>query len=197
VDDLHGSAAKVAPGRPRDPDLERRIREATLNLLVERGYALLRVDDVARRAGVAKTTIYRRWPSLILLVLDTVEEALGPHAAVLLTGDVEADLAEIVRGVHRALVENPVGWSMPAVGIDLLRAPALSREYRRRFVDPLRDLAIALVRRGIAEGRFTSTVDPEAVVDAVAGSLLYRRLLGEDPPTADSLLALARALLHG
>jgi AcrR family transcriptional regulator len=188
------SASPSAAGRPRDPDVDPRVRDATLALLVERGYSRLRIDDVARASGVAKTTIYRRWPSLSLLVLDAVESALGPRE-VPATGDVEADLVALVRAVHRSLVANPIGWALPEIGLDLMRQPDLAAQYRRRMIDPLRDQAIALLRRGIEQGLFNPAADPEAVVDAIAGSFVYRRLVGEPPPKLESLLQIATAAL--
>jgi AcrR family transcriptional regulator len=188
-------AGETSAGRPRDPDVDARVRDATLALLVERGYAGLRIDDVARASGVAKTTIYRRWPSLALLVLDAVEAALGPRD-VPLTGDVEADLEMLVAVVHHSLVSDPVGRIVPAIGLDLLRQPDLAAEYRRRFVAPLREQAVALIRRGMNEGVFAADADPEGVVDAVAGTLVYRRLLGEPAPTLEALTAIAVAVLR-
>jgi AcrR family transcriptional regulator len=184
-----------AAGRPRDPDVDPRVRDATLALLMERGYAGVRIDDVVKVSGVAKTTIYRRWPSLGLLVLDAVEAALGPRE-VPVTGDVAADLEATVRVVHESLVTDPVGRTVPGIGLDLLRQPDLAGEYRRRFVDPLRDRAVALIREGVEQGVFTADADPRAVVDAVAGLIVYRRLLGETPPTCDLLLTVALAALR-
>lgn len=186
----------LAPaGRPRNPDVDLRVRQSTLTLLVERGYAGLRIDDIARASGVAKSTIYRRWPSLVLLVLDAVEAALGSRL-VPTSEDVEADLAALLRIVLDSLVANPVGWTLPGIGIDLMRQPELAAEYRRRFIDPLRDQAVALLGRGIEEGRFARTADPEAIVDALAGLIIYRRLMGEPPPTLETLLQIARAALR-
>jgi AcrR family transcriptional regulator len=186
----------VAPaGRPRNPEIEQRVRSATLSLLVDKGYARLRIDDVAQACGVAKTTIYRRWPSLTMLVLDTVDHALGQrdfHP----TADTQADLETLLTRVFESLVGNPVGWALPAIGLDLLASPELAAEYRRRFVDPPRRLVIELIGRGIAEGTFATDLAPQAVVDAIAGTIIYRRVIGDLPPTLQSLRQLAAGLLH-
>ncbi len=183
------------PGRPRDRRIDPLVREATLALLVDGGYAALRIDDVARRAGVAKTTIYRRWASLAELVLDTVEDALGPRV-VPETGDVEADLEAVVRAVHQSLVANPVGWSLPALGLDLSRDPVLGRDYRRRIIEPPRDQAIRLVRKGQELGRFDAAVAAETLVDAVAGIWAFRQLVGMPPPPVEDVVAVLRASLR-
>ncbi len=182
-------------GRPRDPDVDRKVIEATLELLVSHGYAGLRIDEIAKTSGVAKTTIYRRWTCLPLLVLDAVEAALGlrnpPD-----TGDPVADLQAILVMVHESLVTNRVGWNLPQIGIDLLHQPELADEYRRRFIFPLRSHAIALINDGAERGLFRPVADAEDLVDAIAGTFMYRKLVrGAQPPSIDGLLALARAAL--
>lgn len=190
-----GTSSGPVAGRPRNPEVEQRVRSATLSLLVDKGYAGLRIDDVAHASGVAKTTVYRRWPSLAMLVLDTVDHALG-RRQFHLTGDTAADLEALLTGIYESLVSNPVGWALPAIGLDLLRYPDLAAEYRRRFVDPPRQLGIELIHRGLADGTFTTDIAPEAVVDAVAGSIIYRRVIGDPPPTLQSLRKLATSMLH-
>ncbi|WP_257210817.1 helix-turn-helix domain-containing protein [Actinomyces ruminis] len=66
-------------GRPRDTALDKRILQETFALLTERGLHGLRADQVAARAGVPKSTIYRRWSSLAELAVDAVDAALGPR----------------------------------------------------------------------------------------------------------------------
>lgn len=66
-------------GRPRDASVDVRVLRETFGLLAEKGFRGLRIDEVARRAGVPKSTIYRRWPSLVDLAVDAVDAALGPR----------------------------------------------------------------------------------------------------------------------
>src|SRR6185437_9456863 len=65
-----GGAGAAARGRPRSQEADRAILTATVELLAERGLAAMSIEEVAARAGVGKTTIYRRWPSKGLLALD-------------------------------------------------------------------------------------------------------------------------------
>jgi AcrR family transcriptional regulator len=194
-DTSRGTSAGTPAGRPRNPEIEQRVRSAALRLLVDKGYAGLHIDDVAQASGVAKTTMYRRWPSLAMLVLDAVDNALG-HRDFDPTGDTPADLELLLTGIYESLVGNPVGWALPAIGLDLLGSPDLAAEYRRRFVDPPRQLGIELIRRGVADGSFRTDIAPEAVVDAVVGSIIYRRVIGDPPPTLESLRQLTTRLLH-
>lgn len=103
-------------GRPRKADADRRILEAAVALLGERGYRDFTVDVVSERTGIAKTTIYRRWPSKAELVAaaiappspDLSAEAIVAETERLLTLLRDADTVDILRAViaprHAALV---------------------------------------------------------------------------------------------
>src|SRR5712664_544992 len=64
--------AHRAPGRPRSAQANRAIIDAIVELLVDRGYREVTIEAVAARAGVAKTTIYRRWPSKAEMVVEAI-----------------------------------------------------------------------------------------------------------------------------
>ena len=82
-------------GRPRSKELDASILEATLELASEVGINGMSMDELAQRAGVSKASIYRRWPSKELLVIDALRSAMGPLDAVD-TGDVGSDLRAIL-----------------------------------------------------------------------------------------------------
>lgn len=76
---VHASPRPV--GRPRNPELDDLIRSAALGLLAEGGREACGMDDVARRAGVGKATIYRRWSTkeeLLVEVLGDTDPRLLP-----------------------------------------------------------------------------------------------------------------------
>src|SRR5690349_24182713 len=79
-------------GRPRDSDADRRILDAARQALLSAGYAGLAIDQVAQRAGVAKTTLYRRWPTKDHLAIAVYADMLDRDVPVTDTGDVRADL---------------------------------------------------------------------------------------------------------
>lgn len=159
-------------GRPRNTTLDRRIVEVTANLVLSRGYAGLSVDEVAATLGIAKTTIYRRWPTKAHLVLEVVASM---QAAVQApdTGDLHADLLAVTSSLLRALREPGVR----ALAAELVAASArdetLDRGVRRLWAARREPTLVVLRRAGVA--------NPEVVVDALAGSLYYRLLLTGDP----------------
>ncbi len=90
------------PGRPRDATVDRRVLDAAWDLLHDAGYAGLTVDEVADRAGAAKTTLYRRWPTKDHLAIALAARILG-EVPIADTGDLRADLTEFAAGLAASL----------------------------------------------------------------------------------------------
>lgn len=156
---------KDAPGRPRDAAIDPVVLDTTIRLLGERGYAGLRINDIAEASGAAKTTIYRRWPTLAHLVVAAMERALGERGTPS-TPDPVGDLER--------LVEAGSGIFAPAllgIALDIHRQPdpELRAAYRRRIIDPIRDRAQALIAAGIEQGAIAATASPEQLTDAIIG----------------------------
>ena len=106
------------------------------------------------------------------------------------------DRAALLGVLPATLGTGPLAAPVRAVGADLIHQPDLAADYRRRFVDPLRDAAIALVVAGRRDGTFATDADSALVVDAVIGPLIYRGLIDEPMPSRDALLALGLGILR-
>ncbi|WP_433331180.1 TetR/AcrR family transcriptional regulator [Spirillospora sp. CA-294931] len=165
--------AKV--GRPRDPERGRAVLAATLRLLAESGYHALRVDAVAEGAGVAKTTIYRRWPSKQEMVMDALSMRLG-ETRLQDTDDPVADLRRLTAVVYGQLAEDGADRTFPLLLAELLQFDELATVYRARFVEPARSRARYLIRRAVDRGQIRAEIDPEVLMDAVISPVLYRPL---------------------
>src|SRR5437764_7469664 len=96
-------------GRPRSDRAHRAILDAARELLVAGGFADLRLEHVAARAGVGKATIYRRWHSKEELALDLMLELASPNIPVVEIGDTRAELAAVVHNAMRALTDTEFG----------------------------------------------------------------------------------------
>ncbi|NNG18193.1 TetR/AcrR family transcriptional regulator [Naumannella sp. ID2617S] len=180
-----------AGGRPRDSALDGRVVEATVELLREKGFRGLRMAEVAERAGVPKSSIYRRWPSLTELAVDAMARTVD-HPEQSPGDDPSADLDALLVAVH-ATMTAPLGRALLQVGLDLLDQPEVAADYRRRLVDPLRAAAITAVRRGNDLGRW-QVADPALAVDMVVGALVYRLLVLRSTPSLTELRAAVRQL---
>jgi len=159
--------------RPRNTDADRAIREATAALLAEGGYAQLTVEGVAIRARVAKTTIYRRWPSKAALVFGIMvhPDELGPAPD---TGRVRTDLATVLGFIATDITTATVGQALLGILLDMARDPALAGTVRERFVGAERRWIAAIVDRAVARGEVAADTDPDLVLDLLLGSVLSR-----------------------
>lgn len=176
-------------GRPRDTTVDQRILHATTSLLAQKGFRGLRVDDVARSAGVPKSTIYRRWPSLTDLAVAAVDDALGDRETVI-SDDPLDDLAQIVVRTHTLLISSPLAGSLPQLALDLVNRPETARLYRERVISPLRDAAIDAVQRAIEQASWEGP-DAEMSVDMMIGTGLYRHNYLGHMPTLEEAFAIA------
>ncbi|MEU0536949.1 TetR/AcrR family transcriptional regulator [Amycolatopsis tolypomycina] len=194
-------------GRPRDSDADRRILQAARQALLTAGYAGLAIDEVARHAGVAKTTLYRRWPTKDHLAIAVYADMLDQEVPVTDTGDVRADLSAYLKQIAGALdsvrrAGRPAHDTDPSAGIvaELVAAAARHPDvgevmrglYRRRI-----RLAVELVERATERGELRAGTDPVLLLDQLAGALYYRVLITGAPVGDNYLERLVGAALVG
>ena len=160
-------------GRPADAELTQRILEATVALLMETGYAGLRIETVARHAECGKTAVYRRYrskPELVAAaVLSVTEDSPEPD-----TGSLVEDLVEhaMVNGRNSASLINS---DPDSVGLSAAFDPEVyGILWERCFCDRHRR-GMDLIKRGIARGQIDQRADADAIIDAIAGFILYRQ----------------------
>jgi AcrR family transcriptional regulator len=183
----------------RGPKLRAAVLEATAAELAERGYAALTVESVARRAGVHKTSIYRRWGDRESLVVDALSERIAANIPIPDTGTIAADLRELARGLMRWLA-SPAGQTVLAVLLsDAVRLPDIAASRRRIFADRLRR-AEPVVRRAVARGELPADTDPSQIFETLAAPLYFRVIVTAEPideavadRAAGAALAAARA----
>jgi AcrR family transcriptional regulator len=167
--------------------------EATLAELARAGFALLRLEDVAERAGVAKTTLYRRWPTKALLVVDALRSK-AVHEDIPDTGSLRQDLLLMVERTQKKL-STPEGRALARIittdGADKadVELEALCRELR----DELRIKRRRVVEQTKERGLLHRDVDADVLLDAIFGGVVGRLLrFGEktDRPTCERLIDL-------
>jgi AcrR family transcriptional regulator len=153
---------------------------ATLAELAERGYGALTVEHVAARAGVHKTTIYRRWPDREALVTDALLEVAADDFTVPDTGDVDADLETWVRALGSWLV-GPVGRPLVAMlGSDTARLPVVV-EARHRFFAVRAAAMGSRVTSAVAAGQLPPETSPAALLSTVVAPLYLALLVTGQP----------------
>jgi AcrR family transcriptional regulator len=171
--------AVAARGRPRHPDTDRAILGATFRQLVDVGYGGLSIEAVAAAAGVAKTTMYRRYPAKRDLVIAALESGTT-FVPLVDVGDTRAALAAFVRRAIGAMVDSGAIRILGSLLVEDAREPDLLDVFRRRLLDPRRAMVVALIRRGIARGDVRADVDPLVVTEMIAGAIFgHHAILGQ------------------
>jgi AcrR family transcriptional regulator len=165
-----------APHR-RDENARLAVLHAADDLLVERGFAGVTIEGIAGRAGVAKQTIYRWWPSKVDILLDTLIEDAGRQLTIADKGPVVEAVRRYLRSFARFL-RDPAGKVLLALIGEAQHDPETARVFAERFLDPHRRRERAMLARGVESGELEAELDVDAALDALSGPILYRALTG-------------------
>ena len=163
-------------GRPRSERSHQAIIDATNQLLEERGFDNLTMDEVAERAGVSKATIYRRWPSKGTLAFDAFAAEFLARQPMPDTGSLKGDLTSRLRSWVRIVNGTATGRTLKALLSEAQRDDELAVVWREHFTKPVRAEAKLLVERAKARGEISQRTDADVLLDLVYGPL-YHRLL--------------------
>jgi AcrR family transcriptional regulator len=174
-----------APHR-RDENARLAVLHAADDLLVERGFGAVTVEGIAARAGVAKQTIYRWWPSKVEILLDTLIDDASRQLATPAAGPALEGVRRYLRALARFLTKDPAGKVLLALIGEAQHDPDVARSFHQRYLDPQRERERELLRRGIATGELLPGLDVDAALDAMCGPVVYRALTGR--PTPGSLI---------
>ncbi|GAA1985742.1 TetR/AcrR family transcriptional regulator [Amycolatopsis minnesotensis] len=193
--DGHGAPPRRTAGRPRSESARRSVLGAAYAILEEGGIEDFSIDRVARLSGVARTTIYRWWPSKAVLAIESFLEQFGPQLAVPRGEAPDQDFRALVRALAAALA-GPAGRVAASVVAHAQSDEETQRLFRENFSDPLRTQAAELLERGITHGVFRSDLDIPRVIDAFVGAVYFRLIIGSSlgPDWAD---ALSETILNG
>lgn len=180
TDDGHGN--RPGRGRPRDPRIDEAIRRATLDVLSERGYSGLTLEDVAARAGTNTPALRRRWRSRQHLIVSALLDRLGA-APTPDTGCTRCDLIEGIGSLSPSFGDEIGRAVLPALVADLALDPELEKEFFDRLFHPRRASSEAALRRGIERGDIRADIDVPLILDMLAAPIYYRMLFGHLPVT--------------
>ncbi|MET8873130.1 TetR/AcrR family transcriptional regulator [Nocardia sp. NPDC004278] len=175
------------------------ILAAATELIRELPYAKLSIEAIAARAGVGKQTIYRWWPSKGAVVFDAMLELYsGPDGLVLPdTGDIRADLRELVRGAIAELTDPSFEAFLRAMYVEIQQDPELGAAYRERLLLPQRAAIAERLAAGVRAGQLRADLDPDIAIDLLLGPIQSRWTLGLPGLTEDYAdAALDAALAH-
>lgn len=178
------------PGRPRSAQAHKAIIDATLELLAEEGFQGLSIEEVAARAGVGKTTIYRRWSSKEELVMEAIRH-VQVDAPFVDTGNFRNDLVALLKTVYQGFMAHPYPFLGKLVlkFIDEYQAhPEIFQGAFTQLVFPRFQRFFHMVEQAQAREEIRGDIDPELVLELVAGSLYFRWIMRNLMPTSSTSL---------
>jgi AcrR family transcriptional regulator len=178
------------------PELTESIHRAVLEQLAESGYGKLSMDAVARRAGVGKSALYRRWPAKQDMVVDVVSALSVPLAKAPDTGSLRGDLRAVLEAVHGWLTHPLVGRIMPDLIAEAGRSPALAAAIAEHLGEPRRAQFLPVLDRAAARGELAENVDRDVILDLGAAPIHWRLLVRNVPVDAAYLDALTDTLVR-
>jgi AcrR family transcriptional regulator len=176
----------------------RRSRETVLGvtaeLLFERGLAGASVDEITRRSGVAKTTIYRHWPTRADLLRDACL-SIGTPLDVPETGSFEGDVTALIANLVRLLRSAKWTSVLPSVIDAAERDPEIAAMYRRiqeGYTAPLK----TIIQRAMQSGELPKATDAALLISLLTGPLFYRRWFSREPLTSTFARQMVRHVLR-
>ena len=174
-----------SPGRPRSEKAHKAILAAVMERLVDQGLHAMNIDEVARRAGVSKATIYRWWPSKERLALDALatEWASTPPGGQRDTGNLRDDLLTRLRPWLRQLNRKPYARVIAGLVAEAQTNPEFAELYRMHFVQARRDATRELLVLARDRGEIAANIDFEVTLDLLYGPIYHRLLHGHAPLT--------------
>jgi len=161
-------------GRRRDPRLDDAVLIATRRLLNRLGYGALTIEAIAREAGVHRPAIYRRWKTKAEIVHDAVypQDLAAPDFTP--SGDFAADLRLVARDAIALFSRREVLAAVPGMMADRHADARLQRRLRLRIEAEARAAFAAFLADAVARGDARKPVDPDVLLDALAGTVLMR-----------------------
>jgi AcrR family transcriptional regulator len=166
-------------GRPRSAGADRAIIDAVLEEVIAAGIDGVSIEQVAARAGVAKATVYRRWPNKEALVLDAVTGVQVDLPA--LAGiSVRDDLVTLVDSMRRRMAdaaqpgESLASRLYPCMIAEGTRYPEIAATYKQKVTEQRREAVRTVIRRGVANGELRADLDVETMLLLLVAPMLVQ-----------------------
>ncbi|GGK88551.1 TetR family transcriptional regulator [Sphaerisporangium melleum] len=162
-----------SPGRPRSEKAEKAIIDAAIDMIAEgSGIGELSIEAIAARAGVGKTTIYRRWSNKEDLVVDALA-SLRPPIPELAGGSVREDVIRYLAVLQREGNNRTTRCFMNIALSEHDRYPHLMERFRATVLRPRREVLRSLLQRGIDRGELRADMDIEVAMAALSGAMMF------------------------
>ena len=166
----------LARGRPRDAAADHRILRATFEQLIRVGYGALSIESVSAEARVAKTTIYRRYPTKRDLVLAALGEEV-PFPPPRTDVPTREALNRFVRQAITLLIDSGAVRILASLIVEERVDPGVLDVFRERILGPRRLLVVEMLQRGVERGELRPDIDPLVVTEMIAGAIFGHHVI--------------------
>lgn len=157
-----------ALGRPRDREIDQAIIVAVLDEVAANGYEAATMAGIARRAGVPKSTVYRRWDCKQELVIDALEQMRDRWYGEP-TGATQVDIYNLMAGLVARWHHETVGAVTLSIITEIARNEPLFEVWNNRLVDPFRQRIVGILRHGVETNQVRDDVDVVLVAEMFLG----------------------------
>jgi AcrR family transcriptional regulator len=188
--------ASKTRGRQRSEESEDAILCATLQLLKTKPLRDITIEEIARKAGVGKATIYKWWPSKAYVALDAFLRKMNRMVPNPDTGSAEADLKEQIHYLA-TFYTSSTGRIFGQFLAEAQSDREFARLLRERFMKPRREIAGVIFDRAVKRGEVDASLDRDLVLDLIYGPVLYRLLIVQSPFGRKRVDALVSTLFQG
>lgn len=185
------------PNDPRRTKTREKVLRAAGEILSREGYSRLTMERVAAESGVAKTTLYRRWPTKAALCMELYLDVAGRELHVPDTGDVSRDLRQIANAVVHLQTRTVAGPALIGLIAEAQINPDTRGAFLKEFAERRREVTRKVLRRAIERGEIHADTDIDLVIDALGGAVTFRLLQGHAPLTTKFTETLVNLVLHG
>ncbi|MDX2559158.1 TetR/AcrR family transcriptional regulator [Streptomyces sp. TX20-6-3] len=162
-------------------DVTEAIRAAVFEELAAVGFARMSIEGIARRAGVGKTAVYRRWKSKLALVLDLVGAFAAQGLPAPNTGSLHGDVRALLQVASHALRHPVASQVIPDLLVEAARQPEIAEAVTAALLDGQRGVMAQIVREAVARGELPEGADPGRALDLVVGPLYWRLVVVRTP----------------
>lgn len=166
-------------GRPRSARRHEAMLQTAMDLVIELGFRGVSIEAIAAKAGVAKTTIYRRWPNKAAVVMDAFMERLL-RTEFPTTKKVSDSIRLQMRSMAKAF-RTQDGAVLKALLAEAQFDAELATAFRERWTLARRKIALAVLQKAVSEGELRSDTDLEATMDLLYAPMYYRLQMGTAP----------------
>ncbi|WP_263366724.1 TetR/AcrR family transcriptional regulator [Edaphobacter bradus] len=183
-------------GRQRSEESKEAILTATLCLLKEKPLRDITIEEIARKAGVGKATIYKWWPSKAYVALDAFLRKMNRMVPTPDTGSAESDFREQLHSLitfFTSLTGRVFGQFLAEGQSD----KEFASLFRERFLKPRREAVGAIFDRGVKRGEIDRSLDRELVLDLIYGPAILRLMAGHAPLDREVAEAIISTLFRG